>query len=260
MMNIESGLRGRRALVTGSSSGIGFETAAMMAEAGVSHIVINGRNRQRGVAARQAILHRAPNAEVAFVAADVSSPDGASSLLESAARKFGGTIDILVNAAGGEFAPRLFHLISAEEIDAVIRCWLLSTLYCCRYALPLMSDAGAIVNIASDAAKVPTPGEAVIGGAMAGIAMFSRTLAMETKRRKIRVNVVTPSLVSNTLTYDRIMSDHFSRKLFEKAIERAHLGIPEAAEVAATVLFLLGPQSSKLTGQVVSVNGGISAG
>jgi 2-hydroxycyclohexanecarboxyl-CoA dehydrogenase len=109
-------------------------------------------------------------------------------------------------------------------------------------------------------AKVPTPGEAVIGGAMAGIAMFSRTLAMEAKRRKIRVNVVTPSLVRNTLTHNRVMADHFSSKLFEKAVERAHLGIPSAAEVAATVVFLLSLQSSKLTGQVISVNGGISAG
>ena len=256
-MNIESGLQGRRALVTGSSSGIGFETAAMLAEAGVSHIVINGRSRHRGEAARQAILDRARDAEVAFVAGDVSSPNGARSLIESAARHLGGTIEILVNAAGGEYTPRLFHQTSVEEIGAIIGHWLLSTLYCCHYALPLMPDAGAIVNVAS---KVPTPGEAIIGGAMAGIAMFSRTLAMEVKRRKIRVNVVTPSLVRNTLTYNRIMADRFSSKLFGKAIERAHLGIPDAAEVAATVLFLLGPHSSRLTGQVISVNGGISAG
>src|SRR5262245_9500911 len=127
-MNIESGLLGRRALVTGSSSGIGFETAAMLAEAGVSHIVINGRNRHRGEAARQAIIDRAHNAEVAFVGADVSSPDGARSLIESAARHLGGTIEILVNAAGGEHTPGLFHQTSVEEIDAIIRHWLLSTL------------------------------------------------------------------------------------------------------------------------------------
>jgi NAD(P)-dependent dehydrogenase (short-subunit alcohol dehydrogenase family) len=126
-MNIENALRGRRALVTGSSSGIGFETAAMLAEAGVSHIVI-GRNRHRGEAARQAIRDRAPNAEVAFVAADVSSPDGARSLIQSAARNLGGTIELLVNAAGGEYTPRLFHQTSAEEINGIIRNWLLSTL------------------------------------------------------------------------------------------------------------------------------------
>jgi NAD(P)-dependent dehydrogenase (short-subunit alcohol dehydrogenase family) len=232
----------------------------MMAEAGVAHIVINGRKHELGETARRAILERAPNAQVTFVAADMSSPDGARGLVESAARALGGTIDILVNSAGGEHIPCLFHQTSVEEIDSVVRHWLLSTLYCCRYALPLMSQGSAIVNIASDAAKVPTPGEAVIGGAMAGIAMFSRTLAMEAKRQNIRVNVVTPSLVRNTLTHERVMADGFSRKLFEKAAERAHLGVPEAAEVAAVVIFLLSSQSSKLTGQVISINGGISAG
>jgi 2-hydroxycyclohexanecarboxyl-CoA dehydrogenase len=190
--NMENGLHGKRALVTGGSSGIGFHAAAMMAEAGVAHIVINGRKHELGETARRAILERAPNAEVTFVAADMSSPDDARSLVESAARTFGGSIDILVNSAGGEHIPCLFHQTSVEEIDSIVRHWLLSTLYCCRYALPLMSHGSAIVNIASDAAKVPTPGEAVIGGAMAGIAMFSRTLAMEAKRQNIRVNVVTP--------------------------------------------------------------------
>src|SRR5262249_61645859 len=99
----------------------------------------------------------------------------------------GGTIEILVNAAGGEYTPGLFHQTSVEEIDAIIRHWLLSTLYCCHYALPLMPDASAIVNLASDAAKVPTPGEAVIGGAMAGLALFSRTLAMEAKRPGVTI-------------------------------------------------------------------------
>jgi NAD(P)-dependent dehydrogenase (short-subunit alcohol dehydrogenase family) len=83
---------------------------------------------------------------------------------------------------------------------------------------------------------------------------------MEAKRQNIRVNAVTPSLVRNTLTHERVMADGFSRKLFEKAAERAHLGVPEAAEVAAVVIFLLSSQSSKLTGQVISINGGISAG
>jgi NAD(P)-dependent dehydrogenase (short-subunit alcohol dehydrogenase family) len=123
-----------------------------------------------------------------------------------------------------------------------------------------MPEGSAIVNVASDAAKVPTPGESVIGAAMAGIAMFSRTFAMEAKRQKIRINVVTPSLVKNTLTHDRLMADRFSSKLFEKAIERAHLGVPDPADVAAAILFLLSPQSAKITGQVISVNAGISAG
>jgi 2-hydroxycyclohexanecarboxyl-CoA dehydrogenase len=253
-------LRAKRAVVTGSSSGIGFQAALMLAEAGVRGLVLNGRKAERGEAARCAIGERMPRANVSFIAADVSHADGARSLIEAGAKHLGGSIDILVNCAGGDHNPRPFGQYSPEEIESVVRHWLLSTLYCCHYALPFMPEGSAIVNVASDAAKVPTPGESVIGAAMAGIAMFSRTFAMEAKRRKIRVNVVTPSLVQNTITHDRLMADRFSSRLFEKAIERAHLGVAEPADVAALILFLLGPQSAKLTGQVISVNGGISAG
>ena len=73
-----------------------------------------------------------------------------------------------------------------------------------------MREKGCIINVASDAAKFPTPGESVIGAAMAGIVMFSKTLAMEAKRRQIRVNVVTPSLVTGTRSYNFITSGGFT--------------------------------------------------
>ena len=257
---MRNGLESKRALITGSSSGIGFHAAAMLAEAGVAHVVLNGRNAERGEAARHAIAERAPEAKVSFVAADVSSASGARAVIETGAKHLGGSIDILVNCAGGDHIPSLFRRYSPDEIESVVRHWLLSTLYCCHYALAFMPEGSAIVNVASDPAKVPTPGEAVIGAAMAGIVMFSRTFAMEAKRQKIRVNVVTPSLVQNTLTHDRLMADGFSSKLFKKAIERAGLGVPDPADVAGVILFLLSAESAKLTGQVVSVNGGISAG
>ncbi len=249
----------RRILITGSTSGIGFATAARLAVADPSYLVINGRNAERGEAACCALIAKAPEAVIHFVAADVSTAEGASHLVAQAAEHLGGTIDVLVNSAGGDFAPRLFHETSLEEIDGIVRHWLLGTVYCCRLALPLMADGGVIVNVASDAAKVPTPGETVIGGAMAGIAMFSRALAMEAKRRRIRVNVVTPSLVPNTLTHDRITAGGFSAKLFEKAAGAAHLGLPEPDEVAALIAFLVGPNAARMTGQVISINGGISA-
>ena len=89
--------------------------------------------------------------------------------------------------------------------------------------------------------------------------MFSRTLAMETKRRRVRVNVVTPSLVRDTQTFARVTAGGFSAKLFEKAAKAAYLGLPEPDDVAAAIVFLLSPDASRMTGQVVSVNGGISA-
>jgi NAD(P)-dependent dehydrogenase (short-subunit alcohol dehydrogenase family) len=129
-----------------------------------------------------------------------------------------------------------------------------------RAVLPIMraQGGGSIVIIASDAAKVPTPGESVLGGAMAAIVMFSRVAALESKRDGIRVNAVTPSLIAGTMTAENVLADGFSKKLFEKAAGQAHLGVAEAEDLAPTVVFLGGPGSAKLTGQVISVNGGIS--
>lgn len=247
-------------MVTGGTSGIGLAAVMRFAADPAARIVINGRNPDRGEAACQAVRARFPSASVEFVAADVSTQTDSARLFADAAAYFGGSIDVLVNSAGGDFAPALFHDVPLDECDGIVRHWLLATIYCCHHALSRMTDGGAIVNVASDAAKVPTPGEAIVGAAMAGIAMFSRTLAMEAKRRGIRVNVVTPSLVSGTLTHDRVTRGGFSARLFQKATAAAHLGIPVPDDVAATIEFLAGPGAARMTGQVVSVNGGISAG
>jgi 2-hydroxycyclohexanecarboxyl-CoA dehydrogenase len=248
------------ALITGGTSGIGLETAALLAENGVRSIIISGRNVERGEAARTEISRRAPNATVTFVQADVSTLEGTERLFNAAADIVGGSLGVLVNSTGGDFSPEIFIRTSMEDLEGVLRHWLLSRLYCCRAALPLMNKGSVIVNVGSDAAKVPTPGEAVIGAAMAGMAMFSRTLAMEAKRNGIRVNMVTPSVVEGTRLRSRLAAGGFAAKLFEKAAAAAHLGMPTSRDVAETILFLVSPHAARMTGQVISVNGGISAG
>ncbi|MGH7178972.1 MAG: SDR family NAD(P)-dependent oxidoreductase [Tepidisphaeraceae bacterium] len=258
-MDHTTSLAGHKAALTGSTSGMGLEAAAMLAEAGVSHLLINGRNEERGQAARRKLLIRAPATSIRFVAADVSTKAGAQRFAAAASDHFGGAFDVLVTAAGGDEMPTFFHEMPLEEIDAVIAHWMLSTFYCTRLMLPMINDGGSIIHIASDAAKVPTPGESIVGAAMAAITMFSRTLAMEAKRRRVRVNALTPSLVRDTIHHDIIMSHELGAKLFSKAISAAKLGVPQPADIAALIVFLASPQSSKMTGQVISVNGGISA-
>jgi len=119
--------------------------------------------------------------------------------------------------------------------------------------------SGSIICVASDAAKVATPGEVAIGAAMAGIVMFCRGLAIEAKRSRIRVNCLTPSVVRGTPFYEQLMADPFSSRLFSKAERLASLGVVVPEDIAALVVFLAGPAASRLTGQTISVNGGISA-
>jgi len=94
---------------------------------------------------------------------------------------------------------------------------------------------------------------------MAGIVMFTRTLAIEGRRNGIRANVVTPSMTTGTSHFDAVMADPFCARLFSKAEKMAGLGVVSKDELAQLVVFLASPVASKITGQAISMNGGISA-
>jgi len=89
--------------------------------------------------------------------------------------------------------------------------------------------------------------------------MYVRALSLEVSRHGVRVNCVTPSLVAKTKAYDRVMASEFSRRIFEKAAARARLGVPTPDDIAPLAAFLASPFASHISGQAVSVNGGISA-
>jgi NAD(P)-dependent dehydrogenase (short-subunit alcohol dehydrogenase family) len=248
----------QRVLITGGTSGIGLATAMAFAEAGVRRIGLIGRNPERGMeAARQVATS---GATVRFIQADANYPDQARRAGEEAIIHLGG-IDVLINSTAGLFKPELFHDISLNDIPDIVTQQLMAPLLMCGVVLPSLrkQKSGLIINIASDAAKVATPGESVIGAVMAAIVMFSRTLAMEAKRDGIRVNALTPSLVEGTATAERILTEGFSRRLFQKAAQLAHLGVARPEDLAAIAVFLAGPGGAKITGQAISVNGGISA-
>ena len=157
--------------------------------------------------------------------------------------------------------PLLFRSGFATWCAAIAGEQMIAPIHMCRAAMPWMREqnGGAIVNIASDAGKATTPGESVIGAAMAAIIMFTRTLAMEAKRSGIRVNAITPSLIEGTIAYHRTMGDEFSNKLFSKAVKMAQLGLTQPEDLAGMIVFRCGPGGARITGQAISINGGISA-
>lgn len=251
---------GQGIVLLGGTAGVGLETACRFAEAGATGIVLMGRDADRGERACATVSERVTGADVRFVAVDARVPAAVTAAVAEAEAHLG-AIDVLVTSTGPSRPPRLLHTIPLDDFAPSIDEIYLPPVLMMGAVLPGMRERGrgAIVNVASDAAKVATPGETMVGAAMAAITMWSRTAALEVKREGVRINVVTPSLIKDTPGADMIFASDFSAKLFEKASAMAHLGVPGPEDLADTILFLAGPASRRITGQALSVNGGISA-
>src|ERR1700739_4808699 len=185
----------------------------------------------------------------------------ASATLAAEADRILSGIDILMCTTAADVRPELFIDIPTTDIARILTQLSLPSMHMASEVLPGMRSrrSGVIVTVASDAAKTATPGEAVIGAAKAAIVMFTRAIAIEEKRYGIRANALTPSLVSGTASTERITADGFSGKLFARAAQQAQLRVPTADDIAALTVFLCSPAAARLTGQAISVNGGISA-
>ena len=251
---------GSMAVITGGTAGIGRACAEALLAAGADGVLINGRDAGRAERARAAIQARFPAARVVVALGDVAKAEVAEAVMAEAMKRLG-RIDVLVNSTGGNDLPRLLFRTPPTEIPGILERCLFAQILSCAAALPYMREAGggAVINIASDAGKIPTPGESVIGSAMAGIIMFTRALAVEGKRDRIRANVLTPSLTSGTEHYDKVMADPFAGRLFAKAEKMAALGVVSKEELAGLAVFLASPAAAKITGQAISMTGGISA-
>lgn len=244
--------------ILGGTAGVGLASAIAFALAG-ARLVLLGRNEGRGSAACEAVRAQAPAADVGFVRSDATDPQE-TLLAEQEARDRLNGIDVLVCTTGPSHPPQLLQTIAidhlAPRIDEILR----PPLHMIHAVLPAMRarGSGSIVVVASDAAKIATPGETLVGAAMAAIVMYARAAALEEKRHGIRINLLTPSLIANTPGAALIASDPFAARLFDKAAAMASLGVPEPEDLAAMALFLASPAARRITGQAISINGGIS--
>lgn len=245
-------------VILGGTAGVGLETAAQFAEQG-ARVVLLGRNAERGAMACGTVRQRAPAADVHFIKVDAT--DVLDTLrAEGQCRAHLGMIDVLVSTTGPSEPPRLMHNIPIENVRLRIEEIMLPPLHLIHAALPAMraQRSGSIVVVASDAGKIPTPGETMVGAAMGAILMYCKAAAIEVKREGVRINLLTPSLIAGTPGAQLIFNEEFSAKMFEKASAMAHLGVSDAADQAAMILYLASPAAKRMTGQAISINGGIS--
>jgi 2-hydroxycyclohexanecarboxyl-CoA dehydrogenase len=239
--------QGRRAIVTGAASGIGRATAYALAERG-AEVWVCDIDRPGGEETREAIEAASGNA--CFRALDVTDDVSIAALAES----FEGAPDVLVNAAGWDRAePFLENTV--EFIEKIVQLNLLGCVKVTRALLPAMAEAqgGRIVNVASDAGRVGSSGETVYAGAKGGIIAFSKSLAREMARNRITVNCVCPGPTDTPLF--RSLPERLQEGLV-KAIPMRRLAEPE--EIAAAITFFASAAAGYVTGQVLSVSGGLT--
>ncbi|MGQ9492377.1 MAG: 3-oxoacyl-[acyl-carrier-protein] reductase [Anaerolineae bacterium] len=244
-------LNGKVAVVTGASRGIGRAIALKLASLGAK-VVVNYRSNQ--AAAEEVVQQiRGMGGEAIAVQADVSIYDDAQRLIQSALGHFG-RLDILVNNAGTTRDTLLVRM-SEEDWDVVINTNLKGAFNCTKAAQrPMIKQRyGRIVNITSIAGLAGNPGQANYAAAKAGLVGFTKAVAKEVGARNITVNAVAPGYIPTDLTAT------LPPELVAKGIEMTPLGRPGTPEdIANAVAFLVSDEASYITGQVLSVDGGLA--
>lgn len=249
-------LKGKVALITGGTEGIGFATARLFLQEGAK-VVISGRSAEKGA---KALTELSSLGEAVFVRADVSSADDASSMVGSTVKRLG-RIDIVFNNAG-VFVERTVEQTTEEEWDRLIDTNLKGTFLVCKYAIPHMraQGGGVIINNSSDAGLVGNRVSAAYCASKGGVTLLTKAMALDHAKDNIRVNCVNPGVVDTPMVAKEArLSGHPEEYMLQmdKDHPMGRVGRPE--EVAKAVLFLASDDSSFVTGAALSVDGGITA-
>mgnify|MGYP000246166877 CR=1 FL=1 len=246
--------RDRVALVTGGASGIGRATCLGFAARG-ARVAVADVNREGAEAVAEEI--RRADGQALAIPMDVTDRESVVSGFQRVLEAWG-RVDILVNAAGWDrIVP---FLESTEDLwDRIIAINFRGVLNTCHVVLPHMvtQGGGVVVNISSDAGRVGSSGETVYSGAKGAVIAFSKALAREVARHNIRVNVVAPGITDTPLL--RQIIEAGNEKLIDAIVRSTpmrRMARPE--EVAEAVLFLASERASFITGQTLSVSGGLT--
>ncbi|MFN2462344.1 MAG: glucose 1-dehydrogenase [Candidatus Dormibacteria bacterium] len=251
-------LQGRRAIVTGASSGIGKATAIRLAQEGASVAVNYFSDHERGAADEVAAeCMKTDGVRAMSVQADVGSEDDVVRMVGQAKEAFGG-IDILVNNAGIENQVPTLDM-PLKDWDRVLRTNLTGAFLCLRECGKVMRDGGGgvIVNMSSVHEFIPWPGFAHYCASKGAVKLLMQTAARELAEAKtnIRVVNVAPGAIATPIN-NFVLDDPTKRHSVEEEIPIGRFGQPE--EIAATVAWLCSEQASYVTGTTIVVDGGMS--
>ncbi|MBI3770470.1 MAG: SDR family oxidoreductase [Deltaproteobacteria bacterium] len=251
---MEPRFAGKVMLITGAASGIGAATARRFAREG-ARLVLGDLN-ESGLATVADEL-RSSGAEVAFQATDVSERTQVEALTQSAIDRFG-RLDVLFNNAGTgvygktpDLEPEAWHTIIAVDLHSIF--------YGCRAAIPHLrrGGGGVIVNTASISGIRGDYGLAAYNAAKGGVVNYTRTLAIDHARERIRVNCVCPGPIETALTSPIFQASPAIVEEYAKLIPMGRIGRPE--EIAGVVAFLASDDTSYVTGAAIVIDGGVTA-
>jgi 3-hydroxybutyrate dehydrogenase len=258
-------LKGRTALVTGSTSGIGRGIAEALAARG-ANLVLNGFGEAAEIERLRAGLAGTHGICVRYDGADMSRPAEIAAMVEKAVGEFG-AIDILVNNAGIQHVAPIEEF-PPEKWDAILAVNLSASFHTIRHALPAMKARrwGRIINIASAHALVASPYKSAYVAAKHGVAGLTKTVALEAAAFGVTVNAICPGYVFTPLVERQIPDTAKARGITEEQVVKDVLLAAQPtrqfvtiAQVASLAAYLAGEDAASITGAILSIDGGWTA-
>ena len=245
-------LEGQVALVTGSSRGIGAVIARRMAEAGAKIALNYNASLDAAIAVKDAIA--SGGGDAMLIAGDVSDESQTQLAIKAVVEHFG-RIDILINNAGIH-RDRLLMRMSSSDFDEVLQVNLRGAFLCTKYVMPhlIRQHYGRVINMSSVVGLTGNPGQANYAAAKAGLIGFTKAVAREVASRNVTVNAVAPGYIATG------MVEGLTEEQRKQILERIPMGrFGTSEDVAETIVFLSSKGAGYLTGQVLTIDGGLIA-